>query len=124
MFALELQRRSDAGGWGILSVAAHPGFARVEPIGAGRHSRSLRHRLRGTLGSFMKPSAAAAARPVLFAATEATAERGGYYGPIGAFELAGPPGKAKIGPNARDAQAAARLWEISERLTGVEWPAD
>ena len=29
MFALELQRRSDAAGWNITSIAAHPGFART-----------------------------------------------------------------------------------------------
>ena len=29
MFALELQRRSDAHGWGLTSTAAHPGFART-----------------------------------------------------------------------------------------------
>lgn len=123
MFALELQRRSDAAGWGILSVAAHPGYARTEPIAGGRYSRSLMRRLRGTLGSLMRQSAVAAARPALFAATAPTAQRGGYYGPIGAFELAGPPGLARLGRRARDAAAAARLWEISERLTGVKWPA-
>jgi NAD(P)-dependent dehydrogenase (short-subunit alcohol dehydrogenase family) len=35
MFALELQRRSDAGGWGILSVAAHPGIATTELMANG-----------------------------------------------------------------------------------------
>jgi NAD(P)-dependent dehydrogenase (short-subunit alcohol dehydrogenase family) len=30
MFALELQRRSDAAGWGVTSIAAHPGIARTE----------------------------------------------------------------------------------------------
>ena len=29
MFALELQRRSDAAGWNLISNAAHPGFART-----------------------------------------------------------------------------------------------
>jgi len=35
LFALELQRRSDANGWGIRSNAAHPGFARTELIANG-----------------------------------------------------------------------------------------
>ena len=29
MFALELQRRSDKHGWGLISTAAHPGFSRT-----------------------------------------------------------------------------------------------
>src|ERR1700676_2392383 len=35
MFALELQRRSDAGGWGLMSNAAHPGYARTDLIANG-----------------------------------------------------------------------------------------
>src|SRR5207244_798472 len=30
MFALELQRQSDAHGWGLMSNAAHPGWARTD----------------------------------------------------------------------------------------------
>ena len=35
MFAFELQRRSDAAGWGLMSNAAHPGYARTELIANG-----------------------------------------------------------------------------------------
>ena len=35
MFALELQRRSDQAGWGLMSTAAHPGYARTELIANG-----------------------------------------------------------------------------------------
>jgi NAD(P)-dependent dehydrogenase (short-subunit alcohol dehydrogenase family) len=47
IFALELQRRSDAAGWNLTSDAAHPGFARVR----GRPGRSsfCGDRLRGSL---------------------------------------------------------------------------
>lgn len=30
MFALELQRRSEAEGWGVASLAAHPGVSRTD----------------------------------------------------------------------------------------------
>ena len=30
MFAIELQRRSEAGGWGVASIAAHPGISRTD----------------------------------------------------------------------------------------------
>jgi NAD(P)-dependent dehydrogenase (short-subunit alcohol dehydrogenase family) len=35
MFALELQRRSDAAGWNLTSNAAHPGFARTGLFASG-----------------------------------------------------------------------------------------
>jgi NAD(P)-dependent dehydrogenase (short-subunit alcohol dehydrogenase family) len=44
LFALELQRRSDAAGWGIQSMAAHPGIARTDllPNGAGAATTTAR----------------------------------------------------------------------------------
>jgi hypothetical protein len=68
-------------------------------------------------------SAAAGALPTLFAATAPEAAGGAYYGPDWFYELKGSPKHAKIMPQARDTQAAARLWEVSERLTGVSMPA-
>jgi NAD(P)-dependent dehydrogenase (short-subunit alcohol dehydrogenase family) len=35
MFALELQRRSDAAAWNLISNAAHPGFARTNLFASG-----------------------------------------------------------------------------------------
>jgi hypothetical protein len=35
IFALELQRRSDRHGWGLTSLAAHPGWAATELIANG-----------------------------------------------------------------------------------------
>src|SRR6267154_1190603 len=35
MFGLELQRRSDAAGWNLISNAAHPGFARTNLFASG-----------------------------------------------------------------------------------------
>ena len=41
MFAFELQRRSDANGWGLMSNAAHPGYARTELIPNGPGAKGL-----------------------------------------------------------------------------------
>src|SRR6266849_2690519 len=43
MFALELQRRSDAAGWNLISNAAHPGFARTGLFASGRRFSAHRH---------------------------------------------------------------------------------
>jgi NAD(P)-dependent dehydrogenase (short-subunit alcohol dehydrogenase family) len=120
MFALELQRRSDAAGWGLMSLAAHPGYARTELIANGPGNDSLMSRIaRPLIEPWASQSAADGALPQLFAATSPGAVGGGYYGPSRLMEMKGPPGPARICQRARDPAAARRLWEVSEQLTGV-----
>lgn len=121
IFALELQRRSNALGWGLMSNAAHPGYARTDLIPNGPGGNSLQWRVGRYLQPYISQSAAAGALPTLFAATSPHAEAAGYYGPNWFYELKGPPVPAKIMPRARDAAVAARLWDISAALTGVSF---
>ena len=123
MFAIALQRRSDANGWGLTSVAAHPGYAHTDLIsngpgtGAGalyRWGVSLFERIAGH-------SAAEGALPTLMAATAADVTPGDYYGPQGWQDLKGPPGPAVIRSQALDAEVADALWAASERLTGIRF---
>jgi NAD(P)-dependent dehydrogenase (short-subunit alcohol dehydrogenase family) len=123
LFTLELQRRSDAHGWGLMSNAAHPGYALTELIPNGPGTGGLKGLGAKILGSFLSHSAAAGALPTLFAATAPEATPLGYYGPNGFYELKGPVAPAKIFPQAKDEAVARKLWEVSERLTGVPWPA-
>lgn len=125
-FSLELQRRSDAGGWGVASIAAHPGWAVTNLYAKGPASEGtprflvwLMHRSTRLFAH----SAEVAARPVLFAATAPEAEPGGHYGRRWLGEMRGPPAPARITAAARDGVAAARLWCAAERLTGVRFPA-
>ena len=124
MFALELQRRSNAAGWGLLSNAAHPGYARTDLIPNGPGGGGLKGLGAKIVGSFMSHSAAAGAVPTLFAATSAEAAPLGYYGPNGFYELKGDVAAAKVFPQAKDEAVAGKLWEVSERLTGVKWTAE
>jgi NAD(P)-dependent dehydrogenase (short-subunit alcohol dehydrogenase family) len=116
MFALELQRRSDAAGWKLISNAAHPGFARTNLFTSG--PGGLLSMATDFAAPFFGHSAADGARPILFAATSPATKPAGYYGPGGIAELRGAPARALIMPRARDEAAAARLWTISEQLTG------
>ena len=121
MFALELQRRSDAAGWGLMSNAAHPGYARTDLIANGPGASGLLWQLSKSLQPLVSHSAAEGALPTLFAATSPEAKPAGYYGPNGFYELKGLPVPAKIMPQAKDATAAARLWDVSAALTGVSF---
>ncbi|MDT8757242.1 SDR family oxidoreductase [Sphingomonas psychrotolerans] len=121
MFALELQRRSDTTGWGIRSIASHPGIARTDLLHNGPGRRSA-HGLARTLLPFLFQPADRGALPTLYAATAPNAVGGGYYGPDGIAELRGHPTLAKMPTQALDQAVAARLWQISEELTGVGFP--
>jgi NAD(P)-dependent dehydrogenase (short-subunit alcohol dehydrogenase family) len=115
MFALELQRRSDAHRWGLMSNAAHPGFARTQLMANGPGDNLL-----ATLVMpLVSHSAAAGALPTLYAATSPDAKPSGYYGPNGIFELKGAVAPSKIMPQALDRAVASRLWDVSAKLTGV-----
>jgi NAD(P)-dependent dehydrogenase (short-subunit alcohol dehydrogenase family) len=121
MFALELQRRSNALAWGLMSNAAHPGYARTDLIPNGPGTEGLFWRISKSLQPVVSHSAAAGALPTLFAATSPQAEAAGYYGPDWIYELKGPPVPAKIMPRAKDTAAAARLWDVTAALTGVSF---
>lgn len=121
MFALELQRRSLVAGWGVTSLAAHPGYARTDLIANGPGANTFQWRVGRWLQPLISQSAAEGALPTLFAATSPAAEPGGYYGPNGFYELKGSPMPAKIMPRAKDFAAAGMLWDVSATLTGVSF---
>jgi NAD(P)-dependent dehydrogenase (short-subunit alcohol dehydrogenase family) len=121
IFAFELQRRSDAGGWGISSIASHPGVSRTDLLLNGPGPTSVQGLVRSYLPFLFQP-AARGALPTLFAATAPEAEAGGYYGPDGIGGIRGYPAVAKTPPQALDLDVAAHLWDVSEELTGVQFP--
>lgn len=121
MFAFELQRRSDAHGWNIQSMAAHPGVAVTELIARGPGLDSEQGRQWSSNRQHFL-TAAQGALPTLYAATAAEAQGGVYYGPIGEQEVRGPLGLATVPAAATDAAAAARLWRITEEITGTRFP--
>lgn len=121
IFALTLHRRSEAGGWGMASMAAHPGYARTDLIANGPGSGGVFATISAPLGLIAGQSAADGALPILYAATGPDARSGGYYGPKHLFELKGPPVAAYVAPTARDRTMADALWSSAERLTGVRF---
>jgi NAD(P)-dependent dehydrogenase (short-subunit alcohol dehydrogenase family) len=126
MFALELQRQSDAACWGLTSLAAHPGWALTNlysngPASEGTPPFLMRLMRLGT--RFFSHSAVHGAGPILFAATSPAARGGALYGRRWLWEMRGPPAPARIAPQARDAQIAARLWDVSAALTGQRFGA-
>jgi NAD(P)-dependent dehydrogenase (short-subunit alcohol dehydrogenase family) len=126
MFARHLAAIADRRGWALRSVGAHPGYTRTNLQNAGPNMGRTRPSLM-SWGSAVLPLPvqlpAQGAEPLLFAAADPAAENGGYYGPTGLLELAGPMGAARVPSRARDTAAAERLWSVAEELTGVALPA-
>lgn len=122
MFAFEFQRRSAAGGWGPVGLAAHPGVSRTNLIPNGAGSRSAAGIVRSLFGPIFFQPASRGALPSLFAATSPDALPGGFYGPNRMGETRGNVAPAKSDPAALDVDVASRLWTVSERLTGIEFP--
>ena len=120
MFALELQRRSEAGGWKIVSIAAHPGVAVTELIERGPGLDSEQGRQWASRKEHFQ-TAAQGALPALYAVTAPEAKGGSYYGPTGPNEVSGPLGLATVPASAKDEKDAARLWSVSEKLTGARF---
>jgi NAD(P)-dependent dehydrogenase (short-subunit alcohol dehydrogenase family) len=117
LFAFELQRRLAAAGAATESLAAHPGGVWTG-LFRGANPKLLVH----TLGRLMTQSPERGAWPILRAATDPAARGGEYYGPGGMGELKGSPELVRASADARDETLARRLWDESERLTGVRFP--
>ena len=129
MFALELDRRSRAGGWGVMSNAAHPGLTKTNLQLAGpsqgRDQDTLMtrfYRFTWRFTGFAWQEVERGIEPVLYAAASPGAEPGGYYGPNGFYEIKGRTTHATVPKHAGDAAGGRRLWELSEQLTGVAYP--
>jgi NAD(P)-dependent dehydrogenase (short-subunit alcohol dehydrogenase family) len=116
LFTFELQRRLEVEGADVVAVAAHPGWTGTD---LQRHAWYMR--LFNTLVA-MPP--AQGALPTLRAATAPDVQGGDYYGPHGIKEMRGYPVRVGTTEAARSAEDAARLWQVSEELTGVRGSHD
>lgn len=127
LFARELQARLDAAGINVKSIAVHPGVAQTS-IGANRKQLGKfgfgDHVVSAILSvvlPYLGQPASAGALPTMYAAASPDAKGGGFYGPMGAGEMKGPPGPAKINGLGRDMEIAKKLWAVTEELTGVKF---
>lgn len=120
LFAYELQRWLEKQGGLTISVAAHPGISKSNLINAQlQQNPPFFQRL--LFRSFSLPTQPAwkGALPQLFAATAPGVQGGEYYGPDGIFHIQGYPVKIRSTRRSYNPALAARLWQVSQELTGV-----
>ncbi|MEO9321924.1 oxidoreductase [Nocardioides sp. C4-1] len=123
LFTHELDRRCREAGEPVKALAAHPGIAGTHLAANGRYGSSS-----GGVASIVDAAvravsqpAALGAWPTLMAAT-ADLPGGTFVGPGGPAELGGTPQVTTGNRRSRDADDARRLWELSERTTGISYP--
>ncbi len=128
MFAIEMDRRSRLGGWGVMSNAAHPGLSKTNLLSGasyGRDRPTLQARLTRLTWwvlPFMWLDVDEGIKPTLYAAVSPDPEGGKYYGPRGFYETAGGGVTfAGVPRLARSEPDRERLWQLSEQLTGVTY---
>lgn len=119
MYGLELGRRLQRSGSSVMAITAHPGYSATNLQTSGPT---------GVLRIFYKvvtpllaQSAADGAVGEVLAVAGAEARNGAYYGPTRRGDTRGPVGDSRISDVANEADAAARLWTLSEDLLGIKW---
>ncbi|WCT09859.1 oxidoreductase [Mucilaginibacter jinjuensis] len=117
--SLELQRRIEATGDNVLSIAAQPGANKTE---LSRHMDTDAFAAAvERVGGLMDPWQGAL--PSLYAAVEPEAKGGVLYGPDQDGGYRGYPAEAVLLPHALDEAVAKKLWDFAEEVTGVSFPA-
>jgi NAD(P)-dependent dehydrogenase (short-subunit alcohol dehydrogenase family) len=120
MFCFELQRRATEAGTDLLSLAAHPGYARTNLQFAGP-TRFYERAFLWIGNHVIAQSADMGALPTLYAATVPGLPGGTYVGPGGRGGARGHPTVVTAAGKAYEEADWRRLWDVSEELTGVHY---
>ncbi|CAL9415926.1 oxidoreductase [Streptomyces atacamensis] len=120
LFTHELARRTIE--HRLVAAAAHPGWSATELQGRGPRLAGNRALERGAhlLNRLVASSPELGAAPTLYAATAPGVRPDSFTGPR-VLGMRGTPGPSPRARRTRDDAASARLWENSERLTGVRY---
>ena len=118
LFTYELQRKLESAQKDSISLAAHPGSSMTN---LGRHLEGkLIYKILFPLFKRMSQDQAQGALPQIRASVDPSAKGGEYYGPDGRREMTGYPVLVPSNEASHNLSDAARLWEESEKLTGVK----
>ena len=122
-FALELNRRVKAARLGVVSVAAHPGYALTNlqrtGVGLGGGINTVVGSAFHQVSRIVAQPAEMGAWPLLRAATDPSLTGGEYVGPSSLGQTRGRPKLVGMTRQARDEDLANALWTASEAATGV-----
>lgn len=120
LFAVELNNRLKKAGASTISLACHPGVTvtNLASMGSGKKSSFLVRMIFKMVGQPTEMGAL----PTLFAAIEPSLKGGEYIGPDGKVNKKGCPAISDEVNILFNKDVAQRLWDVSEKLTGIVFP--
>jgi NAD(P)-dependent dehydrogenase (short-subunit alcohol dehydrogenase family) len=123
LFTIELDRRLRLAEKHIIVASAHPGWAstNLQTKAAEIEGAKFKRSMINVFNKLFGQSPRMGALPLLYAATSYSVESSMFYGPNGIFGLHGYPVEIKTDPKRVDPKVALKLWEASEKLTGIKF---
>jgi NAD(P)-dependent dehydrogenase (short-subunit alcohol dehydrogenase family) len=112
-FSYHLAKKLKAENKDIKVTAAHPGWTKTD---LQKHTWYMR-----MLNPLFSQGPDQGVLPTLRAAFDPKAQSGDYFGPSRFFEMHGSPIVVKSNERSHDAEAAKKLWNISESLTQIKY---
>jgi NAD(P)-dependent dehydrogenase (short-subunit alcohol dehydrogenase family) len=113
-FTYALQKKLGNGNADVTVAAAHPGWTATE--------LQRNTPLASALDLFFAQRPKMGVLPTLYAATAPDVKGADFYGPDGFLEMKGHPKRVASVPLSHDPVIAETLWQVSEALTGVQYP--
>ncbi len=120
LYTRELDKRLAARGRGVIALAAHPGYSatNLQQVSAETQGAFAVRTVKAGNALFAQ-SAHMGALPTVRAAADGAVKGDEFYGP--SMFMAGYPTHARRSAKATDDEAARRLWDVSAKLTGVDY---
>lgn len=115
LFAYELDRRLKTHNIKTIVTAAHPGYTKTNLQANSGFMIAV------VLNNILAQNVKIGALPILRAATEENLKGGEYFGPTKTMEMRGFPELVKSSDKSYDEDLAKRLWNVSEKLTGIKY---
>jgi NAD(P)-dependent dehydrogenase (short-subunit alcohol dehydrogenase family) len=123
LFGFELHRRLSRANAPAMSIVVHPGVSNTNLFAAGPGTgKGIEAIMAPLVIRVIAQSDAQGALPTLYGATSPDAKSGHFYGPNGLRQMRGYPVEVRAEQQAYDESLAAKLWQVSEQLTGVRFP--
>lgn len=116
LFAKELDDRLKEHGIGTISIACHPGITSTNLFKFGKKESSSMIK---KLLQLLFQNAEMGALPTIYAATNPSLKGGEYIGPDGRGNRTGYPTIETPKPTVYDEATMKKLWDVSEKLTGI-----
>jgi NAD(P)-dependent dehydrogenase (short-subunit alcohol dehydrogenase family) len=119
LFTYELQRKMEANGINSIAVSAHPGVSNTN-LFQYLEDKLIFKILRPLMSTFIQ-SREMGALPQIRASVDENVTGGEYYGPDGFREMKGFPVRVQSNAASHNPEDAKKLWEVSEKITGVKF---